>query len=80
MDRDVDSILHDVRELDRESQIQLAEKIIAGVLPSSEIEAAQRKEVRTRVEAYRRGELKADDARPMLERARKMIADARKQR
>lgn len=77
MDRDLESILHDVRELDRESQLELASRILGDNQSDSEIDAAHRREVRSRLEAYRHGDLKADDIEPMFERARKMIADAR---
>jgi hypothetical protein len=79
MDRDIDSILHDVRELDRESQIALAERILEESGPSDrELDAAWRSEIRSRVAAYKRGEIEVSDARDMFIRARKMIEDAKR--
>ena len=77
MFRDVDSILHDVRKLDPEQQVELAEKILAGVSQTPEIEAATREEIHSRARAYRQGELKAEDASPMFSCVREMITQAR---
>jgi putative addiction module component (TIGR02574 family) len=80
MFRDVDSILHDVRELDPEQQVELAEKIMAGVSQTPEIEDATREEIHSRAQAYHRGELKAEDASQMFARVREMITQARNNR
>ena len=79
MDRSVESILHDVRELDRDSRIVLAERILDEAISSSELDIATREEIRNRVDAYRRGDLKDENVQPMFDRARQMI-DAKKRR
>jgi hypothetical protein len=79
MDRSFDSILHDVRELDRESQIALAERIMEENVPATEeLDSLWRAEIRSRVEAYKRGEIEVGDASDMLARGRKMIEDAKR--
>ena len=77
MDRSIDSILHDVRELDRDSRIAIAERILdeeAGPV-DPKLEAAWRAEIRSRVAAHDRGEIKTVDAFESIAKARKMVAD-----
>ena len=77
MDRTYETVLEEVMELDRESQITIAEKILANVSGSEEHDAAWRAEIRRRVAAYERGEMKTVDAEESVARMRKIIAEAR---
>jgi hypothetical protein len=76
MDRTFESVLEEVMELDRESQITIAEKILANV-NLAEHDAACRAEIRSRVAAYERGEMKTVDAEESVARMRKIIAEVR---
>ncbi len=78
MDRTFETVLEEVMELDRESQITIAEKILANASASEEHDAAWRAEIRSRVAAYERGDIEAADASEMFARVRRMIADARR--
>ncbi len=78
MDRTFETVLEEVMELDRESQITIAEKILANAASDSEEhDAAWRAEIRRRVAAYERGEMKTVDAEESIARMRKIIAEAR---
>lgn len=78
MDRSFETALEKVMKLDAESQVTIAETILAKVSGSEEHDDAWREEIRNRVEAYDRGEIEAGDASEMFARVRKMIADARR--
>ena len=78
MDRSIETVFEEVMAMDRESQITIAEKIMANVGEPHPYDAELRAELRSRVEAFRSGELKAEDGSVMLARVRKMIDDAHK--
>jgi putative addiction module component (TIGR02574 family) len=77
MDRTFETVLEEVMELDRESQITIAEKILAKVSDSEEHDAPWRAEIRSRVAAYERGEMKTVDSEESIARMRKIISEAR---
>jgi hypothetical protein len=77
MDRSIETVFEEVMAMDRASQITIAVKIMANVVAPHPYDAELRAELRSRVEAYRSGELKAVDWSVTLARIRKMIADAR---
>ena len=78
MDRAYADVREDVLALDRESQITIAEEIMTHVSSSPEHDAAWRKEVLRRTEAYRRGEIATVDSDEVMARARKRIEEARR--
>jgi Putative addiction module component len=61
-------------KLDLDEQIDLAERIMAGLPLAPGIEAAWADEAIDRLDAYQRGEMQAEDAGVVLARIRAKIA------
>ncbi|HZK75892.1 MAG TPA: addiction module protein [Candidatus Kapabacteria bacterium] len=73
MDRAFDDILHEALALDRESKVQLAERLAIDLSMDEGHKTAWVEESNRRFEAYKRGEIEAVDATEATARIRSRI-------
>jgi hypothetical protein len=73
MDRAFDEILHEALALDRESKVELAERLAIDLSQDQEITMAWAKESQRRLEMIKRGEMKTSDAQESLARIRATV-------
>ena len=73
MDRAFDELLHEALALDRESKVELAERLAIDLSMDDEHKNAWVEESNRRFEAYKRGEVEAIDATESIARIRSRL-------
>ena len=73
MDRAFNEILHEALALDRESKVELAERLAIDLSTDEEHKIAWVEESNRRFAAYKRGEIKAIDAKEAIARIRSRL-------
>ena len=73
MDRAFNEILHEALALDRDSKVELAERLAIDLSQDKEVTLAWAKESQRRYEMIKRGEMKTSDAKESLARIRASV-------